>query len=216
MPTKICIVKAMVFPVVMYVQVWKLDHTEGLVQKNWCLQTVVLKKTLESPLDSKEIKPVNAKGNKSWICIERIDAEAEAPIFWPPDAKSQLDYKRPWCWERVKAGGEGVDRGWDGWMASPTQWIWVWANFWRWWKTGKPGVLQSRGPKKIRHDWATEQQQVIMYAASVELHCVWCQSSTQNSGREGDRRVWEGETCEEEENQVKAAFQEGVWNAAEK
>ena len=64
--------------------------------------------------------------------------------------------KRPWCWERWKAGGEGDDRGWDGWMASPTQWTWVWVNSgsWRW--TGKPGVLQSMGSQRVRHDWATE------------------------------------------------------------
>ena len=62
-------------------------------------------------------------------------------------------------WERLKAGGEGEDRGWDGWMASLTQWIWVWAYFGSWWRTGKPGVLQSMGSQGVGHDWATEQQQ---------------------------------------------------------
>ena len=64
--------------------------------------------------------------------------------------------KRPWCWERLKAGGEGDDRGWDGWMASPTQRTWVWVNFGSWWWTGKPGVLQSMGLQRVRRDWATE------------------------------------------------------------
>ena len=67
-------------------------------------------------------------------------------------------WKRPWCWESLKAGGEGDDRGWDGWMASPTQWTWVWANSGRSWRTGKPAMLQSMGWQRVRHDLATEQQ----------------------------------------------------------
>ena len=98
---------------------------------NW---TVVLEKTLESPLDCKEIQPVHPKGNQSWIFIGRTDVEAETPILWPPVAKSWL-LKRPWWWKRVKAGGEGDDRGSDGWMASPTQWTWVWVNSGSWWWT---------------------------------------------------------------------------------
>ena len=64
--------------------------------------------------------------------------------------------KRPWCWERLRAGGEGDDRGWDGWMASPTQWTWVWVNPRSWWWTERPGVLQFMGSQSIRHDWVTE------------------------------------------------------------
>ena len=64
--------------------------------------------------------------------------------------------KRPWCWEGLGAGGEGDDRGWDGWMASPTQWMWVWVNSGSWWWTGRPGVLQFMGTQRVRHDWATE------------------------------------------------------------
>ena len=64
--------------------------------------------------------------------------------------------KRPWCWKRLKAGGEGDDRGWAGWMASPTQWTWVWVNSGSWWWTGRPGVLQSMGSQRAEHDWATE------------------------------------------------------------
>ena len=78
-----------------YVRMWKLDHKEVSVQKNWCFQTVVLEKTLESPSDSKEIKPVNPKGNHPWIFIGGTDAEAEAPILWPPDVKSRLIRKDP-------------------------------------------------------------------------------------------------------------------------
>ena len=78
-----------------HVWMWELDHEEGWALKNWCFWTVVLEKTLESPLDSKEIKPVNPKANQSWIFIGRTDAEAEAPILWPPDAKSWLIRKDP-------------------------------------------------------------------------------------------------------------------------
>ena len=68
-------------------------------------------------------------------------------------------WKRPWFWERLKAGREGDDKGWDDWMAPPTQWVWVWASSGWWWRTGMPGVLQSMGSQKVGHDWATEQQQ---------------------------------------------------------
>ena len=91
---------------------------------NWYFSTVMLEKTHESPVGSKEIQPIHPKGNHSWISIRRTDAEAEAPIIWPPDAKN-WQWKRLWCWERLKAGGEGDDRGWDGWIASSTQWTWV-------------------------------------------------------------------------------------------
>ena len=77
------------------VQMWELDHKESWVPKNWCFWTVVLEKTLEHPLDSKEIKPVNPKGNQSWILIRRTDAEAEAPILWPPDVMNWLIGKDP-------------------------------------------------------------------------------------------------------------------------
>ena len=65
-------------------------------------------------------------------------------------------WKRPWCWERLRAGGEGYYRGWDGWMASPTWWTWVWVNSGSWWWTGRPGMLQSMGSQRVRHNWATE------------------------------------------------------------
>ena len=95
---------------------WELDHKEGQVLKNWCL-TVVLEKTPESPLDCKEIKLVNAKGNQSWIFFGRIDAEAEAPIIWPLDAKNWLIGKDPDAGKNWRQE-ETADRGWDGWMAS--------------------------------------------------------------------------------------------------
>ena len=87
LPTKVCLVKAIVFPIVVLdVLMWELDYKESWVPKNWCFWTVVLEKTLESPLDSKEIQPVHPNGNQSWIFIGRTDIEAETPILWPPDA----------------------------------------------------------------------------------------------------------------------------------
>ena len=116
---------------------------------------VVLKKTLESPLDSKEFKPVNPKGNQSWIFIVKTDVEAEAPILWPPDVKNWLVGKDPDAgrdWRREEKGMTG----WDGWMASPTWWTWVWVSSRRWWWTGKPGMLQTMESPRVRHNWANE------------------------------------------------------------
>ena len=117
---------------------------------------LLLEKTLESPLDCKEIEPVHPKGDQSWVSIGRTDVEAETPILWPPDVKNWLIWKDPVCWERLKAGGEGDDRGWDGWMESPTRWTWVWVNIGSWWWTGRPGVVQSIWSQRVGHDWATE------------------------------------------------------------
>ena len=101
-------VKSMVFPVVKYR--CRVGPQKGWVLKNWCLHIVVLVKTLESPMANKEIKPVNPKGNQPWLFIERTDAEAETPILWA----GLTHWKRPWCWERLKAKGEEGSRGWDG------------------------------------------------------------------------------------------------------
>ena len=126
-----------------HVWMWELDHKKGWVPKNWFLWTMVLNKTLENPLNSREIKTVNPKGNQSWIFIGKTDAEAETPILWPPDVKS-WHWKRLWGWERLRTGGED-NRGQDSWIASLTQWTWVWVNSGRLGRTGKPGMLQPTG-----------------------------------------------------------------------
>ena len=99
-------------------------------------------------LDCKEIQPVHPKRDQSWVFIGRTDAEVETPILWPPHVKELTHLKRPWCWERLKAGGEGDDGGWDVWMASQTQWTWVWVDSGSWWWTGMPGYCSSRGLKE--------------------------------------------------------------------
>ena len=129
-----------------YVCVWELDYKESRVPKNWCFWTVVLEKTLESPLDCKEIQLVHPKGNQSWVFIGRTDwwwSWNSSPLATWCEELTHL--KRSWCWERLKMGGEGDVREWYGWMVSPTQWTWVWVNSRSWWWTGRPGMLQSTG-----------------------------------------------------------------------
>ena len=128
--------------------------------KNWCFWTVVLEKTLESPLDCKEIQLVIPKGNQTWIFIGRIDVEAEIPIVWPPDAKNWLIRKDPDAgkdWRQEKGTTEDEMVGWhhqlDGHEFE--------ADSGSWWWTGKPGMLQPMGLQRVRHNWATELNQFI-------------------------------------------------------
>ena len=103
---------------------WELYYKESWVLKNWCFWTVVLEKTLESPLDCKEIKPVNPKGINTEYSLKDWcwNWSSNTLATW---CKELTHWKRPWCWERLRTGGEGDDRGWDGWMASPPQWTWL-------------------------------------------------------------------------------------------
>ena len=137
---------------------WELDWEESWALEKWCFWTAVLEKTRESPLDCKEIQPVHPKGDLSWVFFGRTDAEAKTPIIWPPHAKSWLigkdpDAGRDWGQEETMRWD---DRGWDGWMASLTRWIWVWVNSGSWWCTGRSGVLRFMGLQRVRHDWVTE------------------------------------------------------------
>ena len=139
-----------------HVQMWELDYKESWVQKNWCFWTVVLEKTLASPLDCKEIKLVNPKGNPSWMFIGRSDAEAKAPIFWPPDAKNWLTGKDldagKDCRQEEKGTTEDETVGWHhrlnghgfGWTPGVGD--------------GQGGLVccQAWGCKQLEHDWATE------------------------------------------------------------
>jgi len=139
-----------------HVWMWELDYEESWVLKNWCFWIVVLEKTLESPLDCKENQPVHPKGDQSWVFIGRTDVEAENPNTLAAWCEELTHLKRPWCWERLKGGGEWDNRGWGGWMTSLTQRTWVWVSSESWWWTGKPGMLQSMGSQRLGHDWATE------------------------------------------------------------
>ena len=144
-----------------HVWMWELDYKESWAPKNWCFWTVVLEKPLESPLVCKEIQPVPPKGNQSWIFIGRTDGEAETVTFatW---GKELTHWKRPWCWERLKAGGEGDKSKWDGWMASLSQCTGVWVSSGSWWWTGRPGVLQSMGSQRVGHDSESKLTECII------------------------------------------------------
>ena len=136
---------------------WELDHKEGWVPKNWCFWTVVLEKTLESPLDCKEIQPVNPKGNPLWIFTEGLMLKLQ---YFGHLMRRDKSLEKPLMLGKIEAGGEEGKREWDGWMLSLTQWIWVWANPGKWWRTGKPGVLQPMVLQTLRQDLATEKQTI--------------------------------------------------------
>ena len=153
----------------------KSDYKENWALKNWCFWTLVLEKTLDSILDSKEIQSVHPKGNKSWIFIGRTDAEAETPILWLPDVKKWLIWEDPDAGKDLRWEEKGTT-GWDGWMASPTQWTWVWINSGSWWWTGRPGMLQSMGLQRVRHDWATELNWIMYVLAKCLDLSAFCPS----------------------------------------
>ena len=151
-----------------HVWLWELDH-----KQDWAL---VLQKTLESPLDSKEIEPVSPKGSQPWILSGTTDwcwstktlvTRCEEPTHWI----------RPWCWERLKAIGEGDCKGWDGWMASLTEWTWIWANSGRQWKTEESVLLQSMGSQRVWRNLVTEQHNNRMQWAKWRMnessHNTW-------------------------------------------
>ena len=151
---------------------WELDYKENWLLKNWYFWTAVLEKTLESPLGCKEIQPVHPKGNQS-----------NTLATW---CEELTHFKRSWYWEILKARGEGDDRGWDRWMASPTQWTWVWVNSGSWWWTGQPGMLLSMGFKESDRteqlNWLTE----VAYACGNVYICPmdWVNLSPYDVSRE--------------------------------
>ena len=134
---------------------WELDCEESWAPKNWCFWTVVLEKTLESPLDCKEIQPVHSEGDQPGCSLEGMMLKLKLQYFghlmW-----RLTHWKILWCWEVLEAGGKGDGRGWDGWMASLTRWMWVWVNSGEWWWKGRPGVLWFMGLQRVGHNWATE------------------------------------------------------------
>ena len=134
---------------------WELDSKESWALKNWCFWFVVLEKTLERPLDCKEIQPVHPGGDESWVFTGRTNEAKNSNILatW---CKELTHLKRPWCWERLRAGGEGDDRGRDGWMAKPTRWTRVWVDSRSWWWTGRPGMLLFMGSQRVGQNWVTK------------------------------------------------------------
>ena len=154
LPTKVHLVKTMVFSS-SHAWMWELDYKESWALKNWCFLTVVLEKTLENPLDCKEIQPVHPKGDQSWVFIGGTDVEVETPIIWPPDAKNWLtgkdsDSGKDWRMER-----RGLQR--MRWLDGITDLMDMSLKSSRsWWWTGRPGVLPCMWSQRVGHDWATE------------------------------------------------------------
>ena len=149
------------------VWMWELDHKESWVPKNWCFWTVVLEKTLESPLDSKDIQPVHPKGDQSWVFIGKTNVEAETPILWPPDAKSWL------TWQDLDAGKDSgqEEKG----MTEDKIVGWHHRREFRWW-TGRPCTLRFMGLQRVGHDWATELNWKLLlrcWKKSIENKCSW-------------------------------------------
>ena len=138
---------------------WEVDYKQSWAPKNWCFWTVVLEKTLESPLDCKEIQPVHSE-DQSWVDIGRTDAKAETPITLATSCKELTHWKRPWCWEGLGAGGEGDDRGWDGWMASLTRWTWAEVN---------SGVRDGQGGLAWCDSWGRKESDMTEQLNWTEL-----------------------------------------------
>ena len=172
------------------VWVWELDHKEGWALKNWCFWPVILEKTLESPLDCKEIKPVIPKRNQSWIFIGRTDAKAETPVLWSPDAKNWLTGKDPDAgkeWRQEEKGTiEDEMAGWHHWLNGHEFEQAVGDGGGQ----GSPmDTLQSLVPQRVGHDWETEQQAVSNQYANLVVLSVF---SWNGPGRTGVRESWSG------------------------
>ena len=135
---------------------WELDYKESSALENWWFWTVVLEKTLERvPWTARRSNQSILKEISPGCSMEGLILKLKLQYFgtW---CKELTHWKRPWCWERLKAGGEGDNRRWDGSMSSSTQRRWVWVNSGSWWWTGRPAVLQSMGSQRVRHNWVTE------------------------------------------------------------
>ena len=154
LPTKVRLVKAMVFPAVMYgCESWtvkKAEHWRIDAFELWCWRRLSRVSWTARRLNQLILKEINPEYSLEGLML-KLKLNTSATWY-----EELTHWKRPWCWERLKAGGEGDDRGWDGWMASPTLWTWVWVNSGSWWWTGKPGMLRFMGSQRVRHDWSTE------------------------------------------------------------
>ena len=151
--TKVHLVKALVFPVAMYRgESWiikKAEHLRIDAFELWCWRRLLRVPWTAMRSNQSVLNEISLNIHwKDWCW----SWNSNTLVKW---CEKLTHWKRPWCWERLKAGGEGGNGGWDGWMASPTRWTLVWASSENLWWTGKPGVLQSMGSQRVRHDWAT-------------------------------------------------------------
>ena len=154
MPTKVHPVKAMVFPVIRYrCESWTIKKAEcQRTDELWSWRGLFRVPWTTRRSNQSILKEISPEYSLEGLMLE-LKLQFFGHLMWRADS-----LEKPWCWEAFKAGGEGDNRGWDGCMASLIQWTWVWANSRRWWRTGRPGTLQSMGSQRVGHDWATEQQ----------------------------------------------------------
>ena len=151
MPTKVHLVKAMVFPVIMYGS-WTIKKAERRridAFELWCWRRLMRVPWTARRSNQSILKEISPGCSLEGLMLK---LKHQYLVTW---CKELTHLKRPWCWKGLKAGGEGVDRGWDGWMASPTPWTWVWVNSRSCWLTGKPGMLQSIWSQRVVCDWVT-------------------------------------------------------------
>ena len=152
-----------------HVWMWELDCEESWALKNWCFWTVLLEKTLESPLNCKEIPPIHLKISPG-CSLEGLMLKLKLQYFGHLMRRAD-SLEKTLCWEGLGAGGEGDGRGWDGWMASLTRWTWVWVNSgsWRW--TARPGMLQSMGQKESdTTEWLNDNNELYQVPVGKSLH----------------------------------------------
>ena len=154
--TRVHLVKTMVFPGVMYgCESWTIKKAES--QRTDAFELWCWRRLLRVPWAARRSNQSIQKEISSEYSLEGRMLKLKLQYFGHMMGRTDSFLKRPWCWERLKAGGEGDNRGWDDWIASQTWWTWVWVGSRSWWWTGKPGVLQSRGWQRVRHNLTTEQ-----------------------------------------------------------
>ena len=153
--TKVCLVRAIVFPVVMYgcerwIQLKEAERRRIDAFELWCWRRL-----LRVPWTARRSNQSILKEVSPRCSLEGLMLKLKCQYFGHLMRRADF-LKRPWCWERLRAGGEGDNRGWDGWIASPTQWTWLWVDSGSWWWTGRPGMVQFTGSQRVEHDWAAK------------------------------------------------------------
>ena len=168
LPTKVHLVKAMVFPAVMYAcESWtvkKAEHRRIDAFELWCWRRLLRVPWAARRSNQSILKEISAEYSLEGLILK---LKSNTLATW---CEELTHLKRLWCWEWLKVGGEGDDRGWDSWMASPTQWTWVWVNSRSWWWTGGPGVLQSMGSQRVRHDWVTDLTELNTESVTLKIN----------------------------------------------
>ena len=168
LPTKVHLVKAMVFPAVMYAcESWtvkKVERRRTDAFELWCWRRLLRVPWTARRSNQSILKQISAEYSLEGLILK---LKSNTLATW---CEELTHLKRLWCWEWLKVGGEGDDRGWDSWMASPTQWTWVWVNSRSWWWTGGPGVLQSMGSQRVRHDWVTDLTELNTESVTLKIN----------------------------------------------